>query len=269
MSRKRKRREGSPLLLEMPDWSQTGWDSSQVIHLQAFSIPPLLRVKSMAVCLQSSDSTQVGECPRGKSPVFSPPRRRAEVQVPRLCRDLLRSCLSSGFVWTSQDSSPLRPPPAPCRSPTFPKSPDRSSRQGSPKSPLSWPSGESTPENGTSPVFAGDSGPGSRPSPRSCNAGFSLWSQESLTPVARTASPPAPSPVFPKSPAGVPAASESPGSSDGAEGEAEAEHLRSRSPVFDGTGRPNRSIKEASQRPRQAFACHSALSCTRMAAAAV
>lgn len=226
------------------------------------------------MCLQSSDSTHIGERPHRESPVFPSSYRRAEVHVPRLRRDLVQSCVSSGFVWSSQDSSPLRPLPARCRSPTFPKSPERGSQSLSRKSPLFSESsredgGESPPERCTSPVFAGNSQPGSCPSPRrplvhNWNSGFTLSSQESPTSVARTQSGRAQSPVFPKSPA---ATRKSPGSSDSGEGE--AEHLRSRSPVFDGTGRPQleeqlHPIKEASQTQTDQTPPPSGLICSQL-----
>lgn len=219
------------------------------------------------MCLQSSDSTRIGECPHRKSPVFPSSFRKAEVCLPRLSQDLMQSCVSSGFVWSSQDSSPLRPLPAHCRSPTFPKSPERGSQHASRTSPVFSESacddgGDSTPEICRSPVFAGNSQSGSLPilcrsQVHNCNSGFRFSSQESLT---RTASCRPQSPVFPKSPAGIPATHESPGSSDSCEGE--AEHLRGRSPVFDGTERlpqsrlevQKDSIKEVSQRATQTFA---------------
>lgn len=172
-------------------------------------------------------------------------------------------------MWSSQDSSPLRSLPARRRSPTFPKSPERTSEHLSGRSPVFSESsredgGESTPENCRSPVFARNSQSGSCPSPcrsqvHNCNPGFTFSSQESLTSVARTSSCRAQSPVFPRSPVEIPATRESPGSCDSCEGE--AEHLRSRSPVFDGTGGlaqthlevQKHSIKEASQRPKEAF----------------
>lgn len=221
------------------------------------------------MCLQSSDSTQIGECPHRKSPVFPSSYRKAEVHVPRLCQDLVQSCLSSGFVWSSQDSLSLRSLPAHCRSPTFPKSPERSSEHVSRKSPVFSESsredgGESTPENCRSPVFAGNSQSGTSPSPcrsqvHNCNSGFTFLSQESLTSVARIASRQPQSPVFPKSPAEISATRKSPGSSDSCEGE--AEHINSISPVFDGTERlpqtrleaQEHSVKEASRRTNQTF----------------
>lgn len=215
------------------------------------------------MCLQSSDSTQIGERPHRKSPVFPSSYHKAVVHVPRLCQDLVQSCMSSGFAWSSQDSSPLRSLPADCRSPTFPRSPERSSQRVSRKSPVLSESsreddGGSTPENCRSPVFAGNAQPGGCPSPRraqvhNCNSGSTLSSQE------RTASCRPQSPVFPKSPAETPATRKSPGSSDSCEGE--AEQLRGRSPVFDGTERlpqtrlevRKRSIREASQRTKRTF----------------
>lgn len=219
------------------------------------------------MCLQSSDSTQIGECPHRKSPVFPSSYCKAEVQVPRLCPDVVQSCMSSGFVWSSQDSLSLRSLPAHCRSPTFPKSPERSGERGSRKSPVfsegsREDGGESTPENYRSPVFAGNSRSGRSPSPcrsqvHNCNSGFTFSSQGSLTSVARIASRRPQSPVFPKSPAEMPATRKSPGSSDSCEGE--AEHLHSRSPVFGGTERllqtrlevQEPSVKEASQRTKK------------------
>lgn len=221
------------------------------------------------MCLQSSDSTQIGECPRRTSPVFPSSYRRAEVHIPRLCQDLVQSCVSSGFVWSSQDSSPLRSLPENCRSPTFPRSPERSSAHVSCKSPVSSESspeegGESTPDNCRSPVFAGSCQSGSCPSPsrsqsHNCNSGFSFSSQESLASVAEIASCQPQSPVFPKSPVEISATRRSPGSSDSYEGE--PEHLCGRSPGFDGTKRlpqtrlegQEHSLKEVSRRTKQSF----------------
>lgn len=150
--------------------------------------------------------------------------------------------MHSGIVCISQDSTPLRSLPAHCRSPTFPESPERGGEQVSRKSPVVSESsredgGESTPENCTSPVFAGNSQSGTCPSPRrdpvlNSHSGLALSSQESSTSVARTESCRPQSPVFPRSPAGLPDTCQSPGSSDSCEGE--AEDLLRRSPVFDG-----------------------------------
>lgn len=274
-SQKRKRKAGSPLQ-EMPDLSQTqkiypqtSPSSSRVLELQLDSIQVELRLFSIdfiwkafqfhvmllneSLCLQSSDSTQIQEFQ--KSPVFPSSYRRAEVCVPRLSQDLVRS----GIVRSSQDSWPLRSSAAHCRSPTFPRSPERSSQH---VSLVREDGGESTPENRRSPVFAGNSPSGTCPSPRrdqvhNCNSGFTFSSQESLTSVARTQSCGPQSPVFPGSPGGRPATRQSPGSSDSCEGE--AEHLLSRSPVFDGTRRlpqtrlevQKHSMKEASQRTQK------------------
>lgn len=213
--------------------------------------------------LQSSDSTQIQEFPLQKSPFFPSSYRKAEVRLSRLSQDPVHS----GIVWSSQDSTPLRSLPAHCRSPTFPKSPKCSGEQVSRKSPVFSESsredgGESTSENCRSPVFAGNSQSGTCPSPRrdpvlNCNPGLALSSQESLTSVARTESCRPQSPVFPRSPAGLPATCQSPASSDSCEGE--AEDLLSRSPVFDGTDPlpqtrlevQKHSMKEASQETKQ------------------
>ncbi|XP_056910188.1 uncharacterized protein uimc1 isoform X1 [Takifugu flavidus] len=238
MSRKRKRKEGSPLL-EMPDlpptqkiYSQTSPSSSDVPDLQLDS-------------LEGSELTQIEECPLQKSPIFPSSYFKAEVHVPRLSQDLLQTCVSSGFVWCSQDSSPLKSLPAQLGSPTFPKSPERSSGRAFRKSPVFSDShlgdgGDSTPENCRSPVFGRNSPPAASPSPcrlqvHNCNSKFDFSSQESVTSVVRSTSSRSQSPVFPKNPAEISATCRSPGSSSSTEGE--AEHLRSRSPVFDRTER--------------------------------
>ncbi|XP_029704117.1 BRCA1-A complex subunit RAP80 isoform X4 [Takifugu rubripes] len=85
MSRKRKRKEGSPLL-EMPGlpptqkiYSQTSPSSSDVPDLQLDS-------------LEGSELTQIEECPLQKSPIFPSSYFKAEVHVPRLSQDLLQTC---------------------------------------------------------------------------------------------------------------------------------------------------------------------------------
>lgn len=181
---------------------------------------------------QSSDSTQIEECLLRKSPVFPSSYCKAEVHIPRLSQNLVQTCVSSGFVWCSQDSSPLKSLPAQSRSPTFPKSPERNSDRVFRKSPFFSEShleagGDSTPENCRSPVFGGNS-----PQVHNYNSEFMFSSQESLTSVVRSASCRPQSPVFPKSPAEILATSNSPGSSGSCE---EAQHLRSRCPVFDRT----------------------------------
>lgn len=183
---------------------------------------------------QSSDSTQIEECLLRKSPVFPSSYCKAEVHIPRLSQNLVRTCVSSGFVWCSQDSSPLKSLPAQRRSPTFPKSPERNADRVFRNSPVFSESrleagGDSTPENCGSPVFGGNS-----PRVHNCNSEFMFSSQESFTSVVRSASGRPQSPVFPKSPAGILATSKSPGSSGSRE---EAQHPRSRCPAFDRTER--------------------------------
>lgn len=183
---------------------------------------------------QSSDSTQIEECLLRKSPVFPSSYCKAEVHIPRLSQNMVQTCVSSGFVWCSQDSSPPKSLPAQRRSPTFPKSPEHNTDRVFRKCPVFSESrleagGDSTPENCGSPVFGGNS-----PRVHNCNPEFMFSSQESLTSVARSASCRPQSPVFPKSPAEILMASKSPGSSGSCE---EAQHLRSRCPAVDRTGR--------------------------------
>lgn len=196
---------------------------------------------------QGSESTQIEECPLQKSPIFPSSYFKAEVHVPRfgLSQDLLQTCVSSGLVWRSQDSSPLKSLPAQLGSPTFPKSPERSSDRAFRKSPVFSDShlgdgGDSTLENCRSPVFGRNSPPAASPSPskvpvHNCNSKFDFSSQESVTSVVRSTSCRSQSPVFPKNPAKISSTCRSPGSSSSTDGE--AEQLRSRSPVFDRTER--------------------------------
>ncbi|KAJ0004069.1 hypothetical protein NQD34_010283 [Periophthalmus magnuspinnatus] len=116
-TRKRRRAEGSPLM-EMPELSQTQPSPSS---------PETVALGSP----QSCDSTQIEDCDLPKSPVFpssslAQVQVQASVHVPRLDEKLLDSCVTSGFVLCSQDSS-LPTQNSNCHqlihSPTFPKSP--------------------------------------------------------------------------------------------------------------------------------------------------
>lgn len=213
----------------------------------------LCRLKHCLFSLQTyqgSESTQIEECPLQKSPIFPSSYFKAEVHVPRfhLSQDL-QTCVSSGFVWRSQDSSPLKSLPAQLGSPTFPKSPERSSDRAFRKSPVFSDShlgdgGDLTPENCRSPVFGRNSPPAASPSPskiqvHNSNSKFDFSSQESVTSVVKSTSCRSQSPVFPKNPAEISATCRSPGSSSNTDGE--AEQLRSRSPVFDRTERLSRT----------------------------
>uniref|UniRef100_UPI0037E840C5 BRCA1-A complex subunit RAP80 n=1 Tax=Semicossyphus pulcher TaxID=241346 RepID=UPI0037E840C5 len=227
-SKKRKRREGSPLL-EMPDLSQTQKNASQA---SICSSEPLdLQLDSP----QSSDSIQIEDC---KSPVFPSTGCRAEVQVLRLSHDLLDSCRTSGFVLCSQDSSsvPQNSLPAQPKSPTFPKS---SRDLMLPRSPMF---SETDPEDDTetqlipdvfkSPVFGRSTQLEKSQSacrPQVCNSGFTFSSQDSLTTSVRSTSCRPHSPVFPRSP-GISAVCKSPETD---RGHTEQSHGCSTSPVFD------------------------------------
>ncbi|XP_029376049.1 uncharacterized protein uimc1 isoform X2 [Echeneis naucrates] len=204
-NKKRKRKEGSPLL-EMPDLSQT-----QKLDSPCSSESLSLRLDSP----QSSDSTQIEDCQLLKSPVFPSTGCRAEVQVPRLSQDLLDTCRFSGFVLCSQNSwiSTQVSLPAPPKSPTFPKSPNLCIDLGScPKSPVFsetelGDAGETdlNSEYLKSPVFGrmtqreGISS-AYKPKPTCQNSGFTFSSQGSLTPSVTSTSCRPLSPVFPKSP---------------------------------------------------------------------
>ncbi|XP_037604643.1 BRCA1-A complex subunit RAP80 isoform X1 [Sebastes umbrosus] len=203
-NKKRKRKEGSPLL-EMPDLSQT-----QKINSQA---SPPCSLECLSVSLdspQSSDSTQIEDCQLRKSPVFpSSADCRAEVTVSRLSKDLLETCRSSGFVLCSQDSGDSTQKSAQPESPTFPKSPKPSSDLILSKSPVFSESDrgddgetEPSPEHFKSPVFGRNTQ--HETSPSACkpqlsvfNSGFS--SLESSTSPVRSATCRPKSPVFPRS----------------------------------------------------------------------
>ncbi|KAM7374046.1 hypothetical protein PAMP_006723 [Pampus punctatissimus] len=190
MSKKRKRKEGSPLL-EMPDLSQTQkiCSESASMHLDS---------------PQSCDSTQIDDCQLRKSPVFPSTVCRAEVQIPRLSQNLLETCRTSGFVLCSQDSSILTQmcPSAQQKSPTFPKSPTNTAH---PKSPVFSETDqgddgdvELSPEYLKSPVFGSNTQHERSTSackPISENSGFMFSSS-----VRSTSCRPR-SPVFSKSPA--------------------------------------------------------------------
>uniref|UniRef100_A0A8D0APX6 BRCA1-A complex subunit RAP80 n=1 Tax=Sander lucioperca TaxID=283035 RepID=A0A8D0APX6_SANLU len=246
-NKKRKRKEGSPLL-EMPD-SQASPCSSECISVPLDS--PL-----------SSDSTQIEDSQLQKSPVFPSTGYRAEVHVPRLSQNLLETYRTSGFVLCSQDSctSTRTSPPAQPTSPTFPKSPTRSNNLTLSKSPVFSETDqgedeetEQAPEYFISPVFGRNTQHETSPSACQpqvgvCNSGFTCSSQESLTSSVRSASRRPKSPVFPKSP-GLPrnppppersATCESPVFSEADGGQTEQSHGYCASPVFGMTGRRRR-----------------------------
>ncbi|XP_036974949.1 uncharacterized protein uimc1 isoform X1 [Acanthopagrus latus] len=220
-NKKRKRKEGSPLL-EMPDLSQTQKINSQASTCSSEVLE--LHLDSQ----QSTDSTQIDDCHPCKSPVFPLTGLRAEVHVPRLTQDLLQNCRTSGFVLCSLDSStsPPKSSSAQPKSPTFPKSPERSDNLMTvPKSPVFSETDQDggaetqpSPEYFKSPVFGSNtqnkkSSSASKPQVSVCNSGFMFSSQESLTSSVRSTSCRPKSPVFPRSPDVTPerpAASRSP-----------------------------------------------------------
>ncbi|XP_054481679.1 BRCA1-A complex subunit RAP80 [Anoplopoma fimbria] len=250
--KKRKRKEGSPLL-EMPELSQ-----AQKVFSQASPCSS----ECLAVPLdspQSSDSTQIDECLLRKSPVFPSTDCRAEVHIPRLAQDLLETCRTSGFVLCSQDSwtSTAKSQPAQAMSPTFPKSPKHTNNVALSKSPVfletdQGDDGETdpSPEHFKSPVFGRNtqhekSPSACKPQVSVCNSGFMFCSQESLTPSVRSAPCRPKSPVFSKIP-GTPknlpspersASCKSPVFSETVGGKTEQSPGCSKSPVFGRTGR--------------------------------
>lgn len=199
---------------------------------------------------QSSDSTQVDECQLRKSPVFPSTYCKAEVHVPRLSQDQLQNCQTFGFVWSSQDSSPLKSLPAPSKSPTFPRSAECCSDLAVHRSPVFSENnqgdvGNVSPEISKSPVFGRTSqheNCSSPCKPRVCSPGLMLSSQESLTSSMRTTSCRAQSPVFPSSlgplkshhPPETSSRCKSPASSGSDEGQTGRD--RWTSPAFDKTG---------------------------------
>ncbi|XP_034745893.1 BRCA1-A complex subunit RAP80 [Etheostoma cragini] len=232
-SKKRRRKEGSPLL-EMPD-SQASPCRSDWISGPLDS--PL-----------SSDSTQIEDCQLQKSPVFPSAGYRAQVHVPRLSQNLLDTYRTSGFVLCSQDTctSTGKSPPA------QPESPKGSSGLPRSRSPVFSETDqgededtEPDPEYFMSPVFGRSTQHKTSPSackPRVsvCNSGFTCSSQESLTSSVRPKSPVFPrSPGFPRNP--VPpetsATCESPVFPEADGGQAEQSHGCCTSPVFGATGR--------------------------------
>ncbi|XP_029303348.1 BRCA1-A complex subunit RAP80 isoform X3 [Cottoperca gobio] len=206
-SKKRKRKEGSPLL-EMPDLSQTQKISCQASPCSSDCVSAPLDSP------QSSDSTLIDECQLHKSPVFPSTGCRAEVHVPRLSQDLLQTCRTSGFVLCSQESltSTLKSPPAQPKSPTFPKSLKYSNNFTLSRSPVFSETDrgdngagltERSPEYFKSPVFGRNTQHETSASackPKVSSSGFMFSSQESLTPSVRSTSCRSKSPVFPKSP---------------------------------------------------------------------
>ncbi|XP_041808912.1 BRCA1-A complex subunit RAP80 isoform X2 [Chelmon rostratus] len=256
-NKKRKRKEGSPLL-EMPDLSQTQKIYSQASPCSSEILD--LRLDSP----QSSDSTQIEDCQLRKSPVFHSTGCRAEVHIHRLTQDVLQTCRASGFVLCSQDSwtSPRKSPPVQPKSPTFPESPKRSSdltvseSTAFPKSPVfsetdQGDDGETEldPEYFKSPVFGRNtqhekSPSACKPQVSVCNSGFIFYSQDSLTSSVRSASCRPKSPVFPRSPSPTKnppttegsATCKSPVFSEMDGGQTEQGHGRCPSPVFGRTG---------------------------------
>ncbi|XP_073335854.1 uncharacterized protein uimc1 [Pagrus major] len=238
-NKKRKRKEGSPLL-EMPDLSQTQKINSQASTCSSDVLE--LHLDSQ----QSTDSTQIDDCQLHKSPVFPSTGCRAEVHVPRLTQDLLQSCRTSGFVLCSLGSSTSPPKSLSTqpKSPTFPKSPERSDNL--PKSPVFSETDQDdgaetqpSPEYFKSPVFGRNSqhkksSSASKPEVSVCNSGFMFSSQESLTSSVRSTSCRPTSPVFPRSPnvpPEGPTASRSPVFSETEGGQTEQSHGHRSSPV--------------------------------------
>uniref|UniRef100_A0A8C2X6K2 BRCA1-A complex subunit RAP80 n=1 Tax=Cyclopterus lumpus TaxID=8103 RepID=A0A8C2X6K2_CYCLU len=245
--KKRKRKEGSPLL-EMPDLLQAQKISSQASACRSECLSGPLDSP------QSSDSTQIDDCQLGKSPVFPSTDCKAKVHVPRLCQDLLEACRTSGFVFCSQDSvtSTRKSQTTQAKSPIFPKSPKRSNNLPLSKSLVFLETdqeddGETdqSPEYLKSPVFGRNAQHETTPSackPQDgdCNLGLIFCSEESLTSSGRSTSSRPKSPVFPESP-GLPkslpspekfATCKSPVFSETVGGQSEQSR-----PVFGGTGR--------------------------------
>ncbi|XP_049897089.1 BRCA1-A complex subunit RAP80 [Epinephelus moara] len=249
-NKKRKRKEGSPLL-EMPDLSQTQKIYSQAspCSSECVLVPP--------DSPQSCDSTQIDDCQLRKSPVFPSTGCKAEVLIPRLNPDLLDTCKTLGFVLCSQDSltSSQKSPPAQPKSPTFPKSPKCSSNHTLSKSPVfsetdQGDDGETqlSPEYFKSPVFGKNtqhekSSSACKAQDSVCNSGFMFSSQESLTPSVRSTSCRPKSPVFPRSTGNCKnlplseksATCNSPVFSETDVEQTEQSSDRCTSPVFDGT----------------------------------
>ncbi|XP_035481362.2 BRCA1-A complex subunit RAP80 isoform X2 [Scophthalmus maximus] len=170
---------------------------------------------------QSSDSTQIDDCPLRTSPVFPSSACRAAVHIPRLGRDLLDDCRTSGFVLCSQDTFTSTLPAQP-ESPTFPRSPGVLA--SCTKSPVfsETEQGDSgamhlSPEYLKSPVFGRNTQrEESQHDPlisvctsNSEHSGIVFSSQDSSSSSVRTASCRPHSPVFPRSP-GLPVKPRSP-----------------------------------------------------------
>ncbi|XP_034539259.1 uncharacterized protein uimc1 isoform X3 [Notolabrus celidotus] len=195
-SKKRKRREGSPLL-EMPDLSQT--QKTSCLGSPRSSESLVLQLDST----QSCDLTQIEDL---KSPVF--PSTGCRTEVPRLSQNLLDSCRTSGFVLCSQDSSivPLKSQPDQLKSPTFPQSPKNSRDFTLSRSPVfsEAEQGEDSetqldPVDFKSPVFGQTTQHEKSPSacrPPDCTSAFGLSSQESLSSSVMSTSCQPQSPVF-------------------------------------------------------------------------
>ncbi|XP_070700231.1 neurofilament heavy polypeptide [Pempheris klunzingeri] len=269
-NKKRKRKEGSPLL-EMPDLSQT-----QKIYSQAS--PSSSECLSVALdSPQSSDSTQIDDYQLRKSPVFPSTGCRAEIHVPRLSQDLLETCRNSGFVLCTQDSwtSPQKSATTQPRSPTFPKSPEHSRNLTLSKSPVFSETnlgddGETDPcpDYFKSPVLGRNTE--HERSPSACkphvgvsNSGFMFSSQESLISSVSSMCHRPESPVFPRSPGPPkslppperPAACKSPIISETGGGPTEQRHGCCISPVFNRAGRRQNihlNVREHSASPAAA-----------------
>ncbi|TNN56189.1 BRCA1-A complex subunit RAP80 [Liparis tanakae] len=200
--KKRKRKEGSPLL----EVAQNISSQAPACRSEGLPLPP--------DSPQSSDSTQVDACPLLKSPVFPSTDCKATVHVPRLGQELLEACRTSGFVVCSQDSltSTRKSQTTPAKSPIFPKSPKRSHNLPLSKSLvfIEADRGDDTdtdrsPEYFKSPVFGRNarhemSSGSSEPQDGDCNLGFIFCSDESLSSSVRSTSSRTKSPVFPESP---------------------------------------------------------------------
>ncbi|XP_055358095.1 BRCA1-A complex subunit RAP80 [Betta splendens] len=189
---KKWKREGRGSLPEKPDLMQTQDVASQASPCSSESVSP-----------QSSDSTQIDDCPLPKSPVFPLTGCRATVCMSRLSQDLLETCKVSGFVSCSQDSW-IQKSLVEGKSPTFPKSP--MNFPAGPKSPV-YDGGDDgermSPDGGGSPAFGStllQDQSQSAWKPQVCkNSGFTFSSQESFSFTGRSASCRPDSPVFPGS----------------------------------------------------------------------
>ncbi|XP_029925242.1 uncharacterized protein uimc1 isoform X2 [Myripristis murdjan] len=226
-SKKRKRKDGSPLL-EMPDLSQTQKIYSQTSPFSSQSVSVPLDTQ------QDSDLTQIDHCQQPKSPVtllLPPLALKPEVCVTKLSQELLDTCNTSGFVLCSQETSTSTQKclPSQPKSPTFPKSStcsknlDLSKSTTFLKSPFFSETDQEedgevahSPEYSKSPVFGRTNE--NQGSPQACEpkvqvcklsqelqttcekSGLILCSQESLATSEKPLSCQPKSPVFPRSP---------------------------------------------------------------------